>query len=90
MSSYSDPSPSAAPESTSPQSTPPTAGDDAPPDPIVLAIWESVERLRNVVENDHDHRLRKIESDVRWLTLLLAAQIVALISAAIAGLFGGG
>ena len=83
MSSYSHPSLSAAPEST-----PPPARDDAPPDPLVVAIWESVERLRNVVENDHDHRLRKIESDVRWLTLLLAAQIVALISAAIAGVFG--
>ncbi len=56
------------------------------PDPLVVAIWETVERLREKVENDHDHRLRRIESDLRWVTLLLAAQIVALIGAAISGL----
>ncbi len=60
------------------------------PDPIVIAIWESVERLRNKVENDHDHRLRQIETDLHWVTLLLAAEIVALIGAAFAALFRGG
>ena len=63
---------------------------DAAPDPLVVAIWETVERLREKVENDHDHRLRRIESDLRWVTLLLAAQIVALIGAAISGIAGRG
>ncbi len=60
------------------------------PDPLVVAIWEKLERLHQTVENDHDHRLRRIESDLRWVTLLLAAQIVALIGAAISGIAGRG
>ena len=68
----------------------PDGGPERTPDPVVMAIWESVERLRDTVENDHDHRLRRIERDIRWVTLLLAAQIMALIGAAISIIAGEG
>ena len=44
--------------------------------------------LRKTVENDHDHRLRRIETDLRWVIVLLGGQVVALIGAAVTGVVG--
>lgn len=44
--------------------------------------------LRRTVENDHDHRLRRIETDLRWVIVLLGGQIVALVGAAVSGVLG--
>ncbi len=41
-------------------------------------------RLRQTVERDHDHRLQRIETDLRWIMTLVSAQLVALIGGAIA------
>ena len=44
--------------------------------------------LRRTVENDHDHRLRRIETDLRWVIVLLGGQVVALVGAAVSGVLG--
>lgn len=44
--------------------------------------------LRKTVENDHDHRLRRIETDLRWVIVLLGGQVIALIGAAVTGVVG--
>lgn len=44
--------------------------------------------LKQTVENDHDHRLRRIETDLRWVIVLLGGQIVALVGAAVSGVLG--
>jgi len=59
-------------------------------DQMLRGLWDSLHEVKDTVENDHDHRLRRIEADLRWLTLLLGAEIVALISTAIATIAGGG
>ena len=56
---------------------------------MLRALWTSLAELRVTVENDHDHRLRRIEADLRWVTILLGAEIVALISASIATILSG-
>ena len=56
---------------------------------MLRALWTSLSDLRFTVENDHDHRLRRIEADLRWVTILLGAEIVALISASIATILSG-
>ncbi|MEE8364042.1 MAG: hypothetical protein V3S18_08225 [Dehalococcoidia bacterium] len=62
----------------------PARGDE------LAAIWAALHSLRETVENDHDHRLRRIETDLRWVIVLLGGQIVALLGAAVAGLLPGG
>ena len=44
--------------------------------------------LKRTVETDHDHRLRRIETDLRWVIILLGGQIVALVGAAVSGVVG--
>ena len=63
--------------------------DDFDRDEMLRALWTSLSDLRFTVENDHDHRLRRIEADLRWVTILLGAEIVALISASIATILSG-
>jgi hypothetical protein len=55
---------------------------------MLHALWESLEDLRRTVENEHVQRLQRIEGDLRWVTLLLGAEVVALVGAAIAGVMG--
>ncbi len=63
----------------------PTAGQTAgrtntgPADIEQLA--DSVEQIRHTVENVHQHRLEKIERDLRWVIFLLGAQLVGLLGA---------
>ncbi len=64
--------------------------DEIDRDQMLGGLWDSLYEVKDKVENDHDHRLRRIEADLRWLTLLLGAEIVALISTAIATIAGGG
>jgi hypothetical protein len=64
--------------------------DEIDRDQLLRGLWDSLHEVKDKVENDHDHRLRRIEADLRWLTLLLGAEIVALISTAIATIAGGG
>jgi hypothetical protein len=64
--------------------------DEINRDQILRGLWDSVHEVKDTVENDHDHRLRRIEADLRWLTLLLGAEIVALISTSIATIAGSG
>jgi len=45
--------------------------------------------LRDLVESDHDRKLRRIESDLRWTMTLVGAQFITLIGSAIATLAGG-
>ncbi len=63
--------------------------DEFDRDEMLRALWTSLAELRMTVENDHDHRLRRIEADLRWVTILLGAEIVALISASIATILSG-
>jgi hypothetical protein len=59
-------------------------------DQMLSGLRDSLHDVKDTVENDHGHRLRRIEADLRWLTLLLGAEIVALISTSIATIAGGG
>ena len=43
------------------------------------AIWNELISLKRTVENEHDHKLRRIESDLRWTMTLVAAQFITLI-----------
>lgn len=52
-------------------------------------IQADLRSLRKTVENDHDHRLRRIESDLRWVIVLLGGQVVALVGAAVTGVMSG-
>lgn len=52
-------------------------------------IRADLRSLRRTVENDHDHRLRRIETDLRWVIVLLGGQVVALVGAAATGVLGG-
>ena len=47
-------------------------------------LKEQMARLRQTVEKDHDNRLQRIENDLRWIMILVSAQLVALIGGAIA------
>ncbi len=47
-------------------------------------VRQELARLRQTVERDHDHRLQRIETDLRWIMTLVSAQLVALIGGAIA------
>lgn len=53
------------------------------------AIWNELLALRDQVESDHDRKLRRIESDLRWTMTLVGAQFITLIGSAIATLAGG-
>lgn len=47
-------------------------------------LKEQMARLRQTVEKDHDNRLQRIETDLRWIMTLVSAQLVALVGGAIA------
>lgn len=53
------------------------------------AIWNELLALRDLDESDHDRKLRRIESDLRWTMTLVGAQFITLIGSAIATLAGG-
>ena len=57
--------------------------------PDLRAIWNELMGLKDLVENEHDRKLRRIESDLRWTMMLVAAQFVTLIGSAIGVLVGG-
>jgi hypothetical protein len=52
-------------------------------------MWEALLELKKTVQEDYDHRLRRIESDLRWLKMLVTAQFATIISTAVAVLVGG-
>lgn len=47
-------------------------------------LREQLARLRQTVERDHDRRLQRIETDLRWIMTLVSAQLVAIVGGAIA------
>ena len=53
------------------------------------ALWEAIMALKRTVEEEHDHRLRRIETDLRWVMALLGAQFATIIGAAITVLVTG-
>jgi hypothetical protein len=53
------------------------------------AIWNELMSMKEVVENEHDRKLRRIESDLRWTMTLVGAQFITIIGSAIAMLAGG-
>ncbi len=57
--------------------------------PDLNAIWTELTSLKQLVENEHDHKLRRIETDLRWTMMLVGAQFVTIIGSAIATLVGG-
>lgn len=57
--------------------------------PDLNAIWNELMSLKHVVEDEHDRKLRRIESDLRWTMTLVAAQFITIIGSAIATLAGG-
>ncbi len=57
--------------------------------PDLTAIWNELMSLKDVVEGEHDRKLRRIESDLRWTMTLVAAQFITIIGSAIATLAGG-
>lgn len=61
---------------------------DAQVSPDLNAIWTELMSLKQLVENEHDHKLRRIETDLRWTMMLVAAQFVTIIGSAIATLVG--
>ena len=63
--------------------------EDAPVSPHLHAIWNELMSLKQVVENEHDHKLRRIETDLRWTMMLVGAQFITIIGTAIATLAGG-
>ena len=52
-------------------------------------VWEVLLSIRETVENDHAHRLQRIETDLRWVMALLAGLVIALVGAAFGGVFRG-
>ena len=52
-------------------------------------MWEALLELKKTVQEDYDHRLSRIESDLRWLKVLVTAQFATIISTAVAVLMGG-
>jgi hypothetical protein len=57
--------------------------------PDLSAIWNEIMGLKDLVENEHDRKLRRIESDLRWTMMLVGAQFITIIGSAIATLVGG-
>ena len=53
-------------------------------------VWEVLLSIRETVENDHAHRLRRIETDLRWVIALLGGLVIALVGAALSGVLGAG
>lgn len=54
----------------------------APANPELAAIWSAIDRLARVVENDHQHRLERIERDLGWVMRLTTAVLAAVLGAA--------
>ena len=52
-------------------------------------VWDVLLSIRHTVENDHAHRLRRIETDLRWVITLLGGLVIAVVGSALGGLFGG-
>ena len=63
--------------------------EDPEPSQHLHAIWTELMSLKQLVENEHDHKLRRIETDLRWTMMLVAAQFITIIGSAIATLVGG-
>lgn len=61
---------------------------DAQVSPDLNAIWTELMGLKRLVENEHDRKLRRIETDLRWTMMLVGAQFVTIIGSAIATLVG--
>lgn len=53
------------------------------------AIWNELMSMKSVVEDEHDRKLRRIESDLRWTMTLVGGQFLTIIGAAVAMLAGG-
>ena len=56
--------------------------------PDLSAIWNELMGLKESVENEHDRKLRRIETDLRWTVMLVGAQFITIIGSAIATLVG--
>ena len=56
--------------------------------PDLSAIWNELMGLKEIVENEHDRKLRRIETDLRWTVMLVGAQFTTIIGSAIATLVG--
>ena len=56
--------------------------------PDLNAIWNELMSMKEVVEEEHDRKLRRIESDLRWTMTLASAQFMTIIGSAIAMLSG--
>ena len=63
--------------------------EDPEPSAHLHAIWTELMSLKQLVENEHDHKLRRIETDLRWTMMLVAAQFITIIGSAIAMLVRG-
>jgi hypothetical protein len=61
-----------------------TVGDS----PDLNAIWNELMSMKTVVEDEHDRKLRRIESDLRWTMTLVGGQFLTIIGSAIAMLAG--
>ena len=65
------------------------SAEETQPSVHLQAIWNELMSLKHLVENDHDHKLRRIETDLRWTMMLVGAQFITIIGSAIATLVGG-
>ncbi|MBN4064344.1 hypothetical protein JYU04_01260 [Dehalococcoides mccartyi] len=61
----------------------------SPQFPDLVSIWNELRSIKHVVENEHDRKLRRIESDLRWTMTLVVAQFITIIGSAIAMLATG-
>ena len=64
------------------------SAQDPQTSPHLHAIWTELMSLKQLVENEHDRKLRRIETDLRWTMMLVGAQFVTIIGTAIATLVG--
>ncbi len=62
---------------------------EASTSPDLSAIWNELMSMKDLVEGEHDRKLRRIESDLRWTMTLVGAQFITLIGSAIAVLAAG-
>lgn len=65
------------------------SGSEKVGEPDLNAIWNELLSMKQVVEDEHDRKLRRIESDLRWTMTLVGAQFITIIGSAIAMLAGG-
>lgn len=51
-------------------------------------LWDAIRALSETVQTEHERRLRRVETDLRWVMTLLGALLATIISTAVARVAG--